>query len=135
MMRVVTTFLSSPLVCGGDVQLGNPADDVDVVIVGAGWAGMASADHLRKAEASSVVLEAQSHTGGRRHVFMFGHESVGQYVFERGSSWVCGSGTERKDKNSPRVRANCVLVTWQSRRVSKLIAFLAHVTATCRITS
>ena len=90
---------------------------------------MASADHLRKAEVSFIVLEAQSHTGGRRHAFMFGHESVGQYVSERGSSWVCGSGTERKDKDSPMVRANRVLVTWQSRRVSKLLAFPAHVMA------
>ena len=77
MMRAVTTLLSSPLACGGDVQLGDPADDVDVVVAGAGWAGMASAVHLRKAEVSFVVLEAQSHTGGRRHAFMFGHESVG----------------------------------------------------------
>ena len=63
--------------------MGNPADDVDVVVVGAGWAGMAAADHLRKAGVSFVVLEAQSHTGGRRHAFhafMFGHESVGQSV-------------------------------------------------------
>ena len=81
MMRAVTAFLSSPLTCGGDVQLGNPADDVDVVIVGAGWAGVASADHLRKAEVSFIVLEAQSYTGGRRHAFTFGHESVWASTF------------------------------------------------------
>ena len=68
--------------------MGNPADDVDVVVVGAGWAGMASADHLRKAEVSFVVLEAQSHTGGRRHAFMFGHESVDQMAEAASTSSV-----------------------------------------------
>ena len=37
---------------------------------------------------------------------MFGHESVGQYVFEQGLSLVCGSGTERQgfadDSRQPR---------------------------------
>ena len=69
MMRAVTAFLSSPLACGGDVHFGNTADDVDVVIVGTGWAGMAAADHLRKAGVSFVVQEAKSHTDGRRHAF------------------------------------------------------------------
>ena len=40
---------------------------------------------------------------------MFGHESVGRYVFEQGLSWVCGSSTERQGKDSPMVRANSVL--------------------------
>ena len=134
MMRAVTAFLSSPLACGGDVQLGNPADNVDVVVVGAGWAGMASADHLRKAGVSFVVQEAQSHTGGRRHASMFGHKSVGQYLFEQGLSLVCGSCTERKGMDSPMVRANRVLGSAE-HGVSKLLAFLAHVVSTCRITS
>ena len=108
-MRAVTAFLSLPLACGGDVQFRNPAVDVDVVIVGAGWTGMAAADHLDKAGVSFVVLEVQRHTGGRSHAFMLGQESVGQYVFEQGSNWVCGCGTERKDKDSPTIRTNRVL--------------------------
>ena len=48
MMRAVTEFLSLPLACGDDVRWGNPAVDVDVVIDGAGCAGMAAADHLRR---------------------------------------------------------------------------------------
>ena len=51
------------------------------------------ADHLHKVGVSFVVLEAQSHTGGRSHVFMLGPASVGQYVFEQGSNWACGFGT------------------------------------------
>ena len=56
MMRAVTAFLSLPLACCDDVRLGNPAVDVDVVIDGAGCAGMATADHLlRKYEDSPTV--------------------------------------------------------------------------------
>jgi polyamine oxidase len=65
--------------------------DVDVVIVGAGWAGMAAADHLHKAGISFVVLEAQNYTGGRTHAFEFGAESVGKFVFEQGSNWIQGA--------------------------------------------
>ena len=78
MMCAVTAFLSLPLACGDDIPLGNPAVGVDVVIDGAGCAGMAAADHLRRAGVSFVVLEAQSRT-------------------------------ERKDKDSPTVRAYRVL--------------------------
>jgi len=108
-MRAVTALLALPLVRASGTLSGNSAVDVDVVIVGAGWAGMAAADHLHRAGVSFVVLEAQNHTGGRSHAFQFGHPSVGQYIFEQGSNWVCGSGTVRKDKNSPTVRTNRVL--------------------------
>ena len=108
-MRAVTALLALPLVRASDTLLGNSAVDVDVVIVGAGWAGMAAADHLHRAGVSFVVLEAQNHTGGRSHAFQFGHPSVGQFIFEQGSNWVCGSGTVRKDKDSPTVRTNRVL--------------------------
>ena len=50
-MRAVTAFLSLPLACGDDIRLGNPAVDVDVVIDGAGCAGMAAADHSRQPRA------------------------------------------------------------------------------------
>jgi len=65
---------------------------VDVVIVGAGWAGMAAADSLARANVSFVVLEASDHTGGRTHAFEFGNPSVGKFIFEQGSNWVHGAG-------------------------------------------
>ena len=70
---------------------------------------MAAADHLDKARVSFVVLETQRHMGGLSHAFMLGHESVGQYVLEQGSNWVCGCGTKKKDKDSPTVRTNRML--------------------------
>ena len=51
MMRAVTVFLSLPFACGDDVRLGNLAVDVDVVLDGAGCAGMAAADHPHQTRA------------------------------------------------------------------------------------
>jgi monoamine oxidase len=42
-----------------------PSVDIEVVIVGAGAAGLYVADRLRRAGISFLVLEAQSHAGGR----------------------------------------------------------------------
>ncbi|MSO76129.1 MAG: FAD-dependent oxidoreductase [Alphaproteobacteria bacterium] len=41
------------------------ASEVDVVIVGAGAAGLAAADHLRRAGLDALVLEAKDRVGGR----------------------------------------------------------------------
>ena len=132
MMRAVTAFLSLLMACGDDVQFENPAVDVDVVTVGAGWNGMAAADHLDKAGVSFVVLEIQRHMGGRSHAFMLGHESVGQYVLVRIG---CVDVARRRKTRIRRRFAPTACFTWQRRRVSKLLTSLAHVMATCRITS
>jgi len=65
---------------------------VDVIIVGAGWAGMAAADWLARANVSFLVLESTDHTGGRTHSIPFGHPDVWTGVIERGSNWVSGAG-------------------------------------------
>jgi len=79
------------------------SSEVDVVIVGAGWAGMAAADHLARANVSFVVLEASDHTGGRTTPLKFGDPSVGNFIFEQGSNWICGTGgsTSYKVPNAP----------------------------------
>ena len=53
-----------------------PAAHVDVVIIGAGWAGMAAADSLSRANVSFVVLESTNRTGGRSHAITFGDEKI-----------------------------------------------------------
>ena len=63
---------------------------VDVIIVGAGWAGMAAADHLARANVSFVVLEASNRTGGRVHPLAFGDPTIWRGVVERGANWVSG---------------------------------------------
>jgi len=109
-MRAAALFLPT-LVAGQDVFLGQTsnANDADVIIIGAGWAGMGAANHLSKAGVKFLVLEADNRTGGRTKAITFGNPDVGQYVFEQGSNWVCGLGTERTDAHSPSVRRNPVL--------------------------
>jgi monoamine oxidase len=57
---------------------------VDVLVVGAGLAGLAAADALRKAGKTYVVLEARDRVGGRTQ-----NRSIGQGdVVEVGGQWV-----------------------------------------------
>jgi len=96
MMRAAVLSLSLTAVHAQDLFLGksmaSPLVDVDVIIVGAGWAGMAAADSLARANVSFVVLEADTWTGGRSHAIEFGDPSVGKVVFEEGANWVSGDG-------------------------------------------
>ena len=57
---------------------------MDVIIIGAGWAGMAAADSLARANVSFVVLEATNRTGGRTHALTFGDPAIWRGVVERG---------------------------------------------------
>ena len=43
----------------------SPTNNVDVCVVGAGYAGLTAAHTVRKADKSVVVLEASSRAGGR----------------------------------------------------------------------
>ena len=74
------------------------AEPVDVVIVGAGWAGMAAADSLARANVSFVVLESSNRTGGRSHATAFGDPKVWRGVVERGSNWVSGVAPQGAEK-------------------------------------
>ncbi len=54
-----------------------------VVVVGAGFAGLAAADELARSGAEVRVLEARDRVGGRVHSMRFGDA-----VLERGAEWV-----------------------------------------------
>jgi len=87
------------------------AKDAEVIIIGAGWAGMGAAHHLHTNGVENIlVLEGGDRVGGRTRSIEFGSESVGKYIFEQGSNWVCGSGNEDKPhaKNVPKVYENPV---------------------------
>ena len=71
---------------------------VDVLIVGAGWAGMGAADHFARHNKNVTfkILEARGDTGGRTRAMAFGNDNApegpGKFIVERGSNWVCGVG-------------------------------------------
>jgi monoamine oxidase len=62
---------------------------VDVVIVGAGFAGLAAATALRAAGASVAILEARDRVGGRTWT-----REIGAARFDLGGQWV-GPGQDR----------------------------------------
>ncbi|CAF3626929.1 unnamed protein product [Rotaria sp. Silwood1] len=63
--------------------------DVDVIIVGAGVAGIGAAIHQRKTSRSFVVLEARDRIGGRVYT---DHETFSLTSIDLGASWIhyCG---------------------------------------------
>jgi monoamine oxidase len=63
--------------------------EVDVVVVGAGFAGLTAASTLAEAGVSAVVLEAAARVGGRTDSTMFGSVPL-----ELGGQWT-GPGQER----------------------------------------
>eukprot|EP00040_Diaphanoeca_grandis_P021582 m.115129 g.115129 ORF g.115129 m.115129 type:complete len:529 (-) comp28399_c0_seq2:129-1715(-) len=64
----------------------------EVIVIGAGWAGMGAADTLARNGVSFVILEATNRTGGRTHAINFGDSSIKNFVVEMGSNWVSGFG-------------------------------------------
>ncbi len=63
--------------------------EADVVVVGAGPAGLAAARHLERAGLDVVVLEARDRVGGRTHT-----DVVDGAVLEVGGQWVSPDQTE-----------------------------------------
>lgn len=108
-MRIAACLLTA--VHAQDLFLQQQTNDAEVIIIGAGWAGMAAAHHLHTNGVENIlVVEADSRTGGRSMSIEFGSESVGKYIFEQGSNWVCGTGNENKPRGSgvPDVNINPV---------------------------
>src|SRR4051794_1363744 len=67
--------------------------DADVVIVGAGLAGLAAAREIQRAGATAVVLEARDRVGGRTLNEPIGEVHPGKVV-EVGGQWI-GPGQDR----------------------------------------
>ena len=64
--------------------------EADVVVVGAGFAGLSAARDLVRAGRSTVVLEANDRVGGR----VLNHELPGGQVVDLGAQWI-GPGQDR----------------------------------------
>ncbi|MFN8530272.1 MAG: NAD(P)/FAD-dependent oxidoreductase [Anaerolineae bacterium] len=59
---------------------------LDTLIIGAGAAGLAAADHLRKAGKSALILEARDRIGGRIHT----DTTFANYPLELGAEFIHG---------------------------------------------
>ena len=77
------------------------AEGTEVLIIGAGWAGMSAAHILAQANVSFKVLEARNYTGGRTHAIQFGSASVGKFTMETGSGWLESSGESGGPEHAP----------------------------------
>ena len=66
------------------------SNDVDVVVIGAGVAGLAAARELRRAGLGVVVLEARGRLGGRVHTA----RPDGSHAVELGAEFVHGRPDE-----------------------------------------
>ena len=100
--RALPALLAATLSLAAARAASQPTE-VDVVIIGAGWSGMAAADSLARANAaganvSFVVLESSNRTGGRSHATAFGDPKVWRGVVERGSNWVSGVAPQGAEK-------------------------------------
>ncbi|MEO9013157.1 MAG: NAD(P)/FAD-dependent oxidoreductase, partial [Ginsengibacter sp.] len=67
--------------------------NVRVVIIGAGFAGLAAAYKLHKEGISFIILESRNRIGGR----VFSHKISDQLVIELGGEWVGNSHTRMQE--------------------------------------
>ena len=68
---------------GGRGDIRDMRTDVDVIVVGAGVAGLSAARHVRALGRSCVLLEASSRVGGRALT-----TQIGGAPFDHGASWL-----------------------------------------------
>ncbi len=74
---------ATPSIAGSAVQRTNPTLDPDVIIVGAGFAGLAAAKALRAAGVEPLVIEARERVGGRTCP-----GSIAGLTIDLGGMWV-----------------------------------------------
>ncbi|KAH7324912.1 hypothetical protein B0I35DRAFT_348051 [Stachybotrys elegans] len=87
--------LPDPQPLPAPVAAGTPTESFDVVVVGAGLAGLAAAESLLKMNLSTVVLEARDRVGGKTWSQPL---SSGGGIVEIGAAWL-------NDVNQPEVYA------------------------------
>jgi monoamine oxidase len=80
------------LACALAVRSSSASESADVIIVGAGVAGVAAAQTLMANNISFIIVEASNRTGGRIHSSQFGHPDVAQIRIEVGANWIHGAG-------------------------------------------
>lgn len=91
-------FIRNTVMAGSGVLLASttleafaPVKKPNVIIIGAGFAGLAAAYYLRKKKIDVTILEARSRIGGR--VFSHTMDEKEKLVIELGAEWVGASHT------------------------------------------
>jgi monoamine oxidase len=83
--------------------------DADVIVVGAGWAGLTTAKHLNEAGHSTLVLEAAPHVGGRIRT----DDTTFSVPFDDGAAWIHSfrddAGRSSNPLTEPTVKAGITL--------------------------
>lgn len=74
------------------ISIPSAPTETDVVVIGAGLAGLTAAHELRKSGLSCVVLEARDRVGGRT---FNGQLSSGDGVVDLGAAWINDTNQER----------------------------------------
>lgn len=91
MIRFYLSWLCTLWITAAAEQVLKPPIEVDVVIVGAGQAGMAAAHRLMSLGHSVHVVEATDHVGGRTRNFDVGKnkfDTNSDDIFEVGGTWL-----------------------------------------------
>lgn len=94
------TFIKQSAIAAGGIVLAHPLfgfdlsqTKKDVIIIGAGLAGLAAALKLKKRNISYTIIEARSRVGGR----VFSHQIDPGLIIELGGEWVGDSHTRMQE--------------------------------------
>src|SRR5690606_1723610 len=94
------TFIRQSAIASGGIVLAHPLfgfnlsqTKTDVIIIGAGLAGLAAALKLKKRNISYTIIEARSRIGGR----VFSHQIDPQLIIELGGEWIGDSHTRMQE--------------------------------------
>src|SRR3974390_2354267 len=79
-------------------QRGSPIRTADVIVVGAGFAGLAAAKALHAAGVEPIVVEARDRVGGRTCP-----GSIAGLTIDLGGMWVGGSHPDRPRRTRARI--------------------------------
>ena len=101
---------------GGQPGQGNGTDDVDVIVVGAGAAGLSAAKALREAGLSVQVLEAANHIGGR----CVTDPQTFHTPFDRGGSWLHAAAINPLARKAEALGTPLHKRDWETTRVHAL---------------
>ena len=103
---LATTGLSQP-------SAANSRATLDAVIIGAGMAGLAAAQTLRKAGKRVLILEARERIGGRT----FTSRAWSDAPMDLGASWIHGVRGNPLTKLADSVKAKRVVTSYTSAKL------------------